>query len=310
MIIGKFSNLLDKQCSISFTSNYRIFDISRKFGIAAPAIMLMNGTEPMIHFYIEKGAEKYREVKIFLDSLETKDILGNWVVSSRSDRYEELNAVSDVTKVPSVILDTIYLRNGYLNVSFRFHSRFINEISAVLGKYMRRFSNLNISKLGPAQSLMDILRETSLYVPLSLVGTLNVNRETAEDNPLGSKWIRELKFTSADGLIHAVYKCENPQDVDKNKVTEISEKDGIYEAVTRSDLVSFYAEKTNGDLISSFSRTHECDGKRMIANSVFPSSYVRNYLEIINQARTKFDKIEITLLEVFDFPDSLPVREP
>jgi hypothetical protein len=308
MIIDRFNNILDKQCQISFTNDYQIFEISKKFGISAAAKVLEDDAGPTIFFYMEKGAERYREVKIFLESLDTRELPGNWVVSSRKDRYEELNLLLELVRIPSVIIDSVFLHNGYLKIGIRFHSAFSSSVSSLLGKYLGMYPKLNVLKLGPAPGLIDVLRGISEFVPLSMVGTLNVyNGETLEKNPLGSRWIRELKFGSSDGLVHAVYKCDNLQEIDRSKITVISERDGIYEATTRNDLVNFYAERTNGDMVSSFSRTQFSDGNRIIANSLFHRNYLKNFLEIVNESRVKFEKVNVTLLEVYNFPEDLNI---
>ncbi|MEM0155704.1 MAG: hypothetical protein QW597_03775 [Thermoplasmataceae archaeon] len=310
MIIDRFNNILDKQCLISFTNDYQLFEISRKFSISAAAKVMVDKEGPAIFFYMEKGAERYREVKIFLESLNARDLPGNWVVSSSKDRYEELNLLFEIVKIPSVIIDHVFLHNGYVSMGIRFHSAFSSQVSSILGKYLGMFPGMNILKLGPAPSLIDVLRGISEFVPLSIVGTLNVlERETFEENPLGLRWIRELKFASSDGLVHAVYKCDNPKVKDSNKVTVISEKDGIYEVTTRDDLVNFYADKTNSDMVSSFSRTQLSDGNTTIANSLFHRSYLRNFLEIINESRERFEKLKVTLLEVYNFPEDLNIPD-
>ena len=303
MLLEKVDKLLDRQCSISFTNDYQIFEISRKFGIHVPSFLLFKNDKTEVFFYVQKEAESYREIKIFLDTLNAKDFYGNWVVSSKDDRYDELKFVSELSQVPSVSLDGIYLNNGYLDVNFRFHSHFNELVSPILSHYVSRFQNFHIQRLGPSPGLISIMKRAASYLPLSQISTFNVRaEEQVEENPLGSDWIREIKYISTDGLIHAIYKTSGEPEESCGKVTVISRKDNIYEATTKNEFVDFYSRKTNDDMINSFSRIHSANGNKLVSSSIFPRNYLRNYLRIISEAKKQFKDWKISLLEVSDFP--------
>jgi|YelNatPaOPRAMG01_1025707.scaffolds.fasta_scaffold00660_41 hypothetical protein len=303
MFVNEVDRLLDRQCSLSFTNDYQIFDISRRFGIRAPSIVLFDHDKIEVLFYIQRGAEKYREVKIFLDSLNAKDSYGNWVVSSKADRYDELSIIQELSRIPSFSIDGIYLDKGDLHLHFRFHSNFNEPLSAVLGHYVSRFPNFHIQRLGPSPGLFQILKNAATYVPLSQISTVNVHEAgPVEENPLGTDWTREVKFISTDGLIHAIYKAGTFSEKLDRKVTAISPDEGIYEATTENRFVDFYSRKTNNDAISSFSRIQSAKGNTLFSNSVFPRSYLKNYLKIISEAREQFRDWRISLLHVGDFP--------
>ena len=192
MLVNEVYRLLDRQCSLSFTNDYQIFEISKKFGIRAPSIVLFDHDKIEVLFYIQRGAEKYREVKIFLDSLDAKDVYGNWVVSSKTDKYDELSLIQELSRIPSFSIDGIYLDQGDLHLHFRFHSNFNKPLSTVLGHYVSIFPNFHIQRLGPSPGLFQILKNATTYVSLSQISTINVH-ETGpmEENPLGTDWIRE-----------------------------------------------------------------------------------------------------------------------
>ncbi|OWP56704.1 MAG: hypothetical protein B2I17_04415 [Thermoplasmatales archaeon B_DKE] len=303
MLIGEVDRLLDRQCTVSFTNDYQIFEISRKFGIKASSIVLLNSDNIEVFFYIQKGAERFREVKILLDAMNAREIYGNWVFSSKSDRYEELSIVSELIQVPSVSIDGIYLNEGYLSVNFRFHSHFNELVSPIVSSYVSKFQNFQIKRMGPSPGLINILKSAVDYTPLSLITTLNTHEGgPAEDNPLGTNWIRELKYISTDGQIHAIYKTDIEPESLGGKVTVISQKDGIYEATTKNSFVDFYSTKTNSDMISSLSRIQSASANKLVSSSIFPRSYLGNYLRIISEAKKKFADWKISLLEVRDFP--------
>lgn len=303
MLVNEVDRLLDKQCSLSFTNDYQIFEISRKFGIRAPSIVLIDHDKIEVLFYIQRGAEKYREVKIFLDSLDAKDFYGNWVVSSKTDSYDELSVVQELTRIPSFSMDGIYLDQGNLHLQFRFHSNFNEPLSTVLGHYVSKFPNFHIQRLGPSPGLFQILKNAATYVPLSQISTVNVHGTgPVEENPLGTDWIREVKFISTDGLIHAIYKAGSASEKLERKVTAISPDEGIYEATTENEFVDFYSRRTNNDAISSFSRIQSAKGNTLVSSSIFPRSYLRKYLKIISEAREQFRDWRISLLDVGDFP--------
>ena len=303
MLVNEVDRLLDRQCSLSFTNDYQIFEISRKFGIRAPSIVLLDHDKIEVLFYIQRGAEKYREVKIFLDSLDAKEVYGNWVVSSKTDEYDELSVIQELSRIPSFSIDGIYLDQGDLHLHFRFHSNFNEPLSTVLGHYVSIFPNFHIQRLGPSPSLFQILKNAATYVPLSQISTVNVHETgPVEENPLGTDWIREVKFISTDGMIHAIYKTGSTSEKMDRKVTAISPDEGIYEATTENEFVDFYSRKTNNDAISSFSRIQSAKGNTLFSNSIFPRSYLRNYLKIISDAREQFKDWRISLLGVGDFP--------
>ena len=303
MLVNEVDRLLDRQCSLSFTNDYQIFEISRKFGIRAPSIVLIDHEKMEVLFYIQRGAEKYREVKIFLDSLDAKDLYGNWVVSSKTDKYDELSIIQELSRIPSLSIDGICLDQGDLHLHFRFHSNFNEPLSKVLGHYVSTFQNFHIQRLGPSPGLFQILKNAATYVPLSQISTVNVHETgPVEENPLGTDWVREVKFISTDGLIHAIYKAGSTSKKLDRKVTAISPDEGIYEATTQNEFVDFYSRKTNNDAISSFSRIQSAKGNTLYSSSIFPRSYLRNYLKIISEAREQFREWRISLLDVGDFP--------
>jgi hypothetical protein len=307
MLIKDVDQLLDMQCVIAIKDGYDLLDFSEKFHLHLSCTAAVEKQQISLIFFIRKEDFENRDVRMFLKTFNASENDGVWTVKLTESAESELNALRNFLIIPSVVLDHIYLENGAIYASIRFHRNYLQSISDEIMRVIKRTDRVSLEYLGKSDGLISVLRKIDERIPLFLFSLDSEPPESAkrtEDTPVPGKWIREIKFTS-DDLINGIYAVNAVEDVPENRTQEISKCDRLYEGKSRNDVLDFLRIRSMEALIPTFSNIQGYDGKKLSMEFVIPEFETQKFLTVVSETLKAFPDWKINMINAGKFSSML-----
>lgn len=287
------NNILDMECSILLSGELQIFQLAKKLDIFAVAMPLIRKSKVEIYIFFPEEASQKLENRIFLEQYHAKLSNKTWSIFVTSDEISEILPFRELSTINSVYFETMYVQNGNFVVNFKFHNSDLQKVSRYVMDAISLSSpnvSVKLSYIGPSRSLMDTLKVISskfMLYSVSFASKPPERNKQPDDNPLGLKWTRFLRFPSEEQNIHGIYKISG-EPVSMRGVNIISEKNGIYEAVTSNTVLKELALESNAVPLARFCENQEFDGDFMISSFITMESHLHTFITLIDELSTKF----------------------
>ncbi|MEM0155101.1 MAG: hypothetical protein QW597_00650 [Thermoplasmataceae archaeon] len=302
------NNILDTECSIVVSGELQIFQLARKLDIFAVAMPLFRKTRVELYLFLPEEASQRLENRIFLEQYHAKLSSNTWSIFLTSDDLSEILLLNELSGISSVYLEPMYLKEGNLAIDFKFHNSDLKKVSELVLDAVS-ISNTNISVklnyIGPSRNVREALNTISSHFMLYAVSFAckpPERNKRAEDNPLGLKYTRFLRFPTEEENLHGIYRISGTP-VSMNGVTIISESEGIYEAVTSNDVLMELSLKSNALPLARFSESQTLDGNIMIASFVTMESHLHTFVTLLDELSKKFQDWNIYIERI------IPIKE-
>lgn len=217
---------------------------------------------------------------------------------------EEMGIVSDISKkalkVPSVLPGGLYLQEGKIFTSFRFHSADLGAISAIIEDIIRMKNRMTVRYLGPGGGGIAFLEEINRRIRLGVI-SYEYSTKVPEDSDISSDTLMEFNYVSADkdGRKAIVY-CD-PSNSRKISGTAIDSHEGIYTRKVNHPLDENILALSSERKISraAFIQRYIGDGLRSCL--VIPRSFMQEQLGAILDVVNKRDVKGFQFVAVSDY---------
>lgn len=145
-----------------------ILNFMKSLGKGIPVHAYRLGNKTHINLYVPLDGLNAHASK-FLEEEGAKASGENYVVSMQLDESRELGLIGDLLEQSLVVVNSIYLKEGWLMFDFRFHSSRYREISGLISRYISNGSGVKLVYLGPSPGLISLLGKLNDEIPLSVV---------------------------------------------------------------------------------------------------------------------------------------------
>ena len=304
MLSERIDRALDYQCSFSLNGSYPILSVAKKIGLKCLASIFLRKKRVELRFYLPFVDENNREIRILLETSKARKVAGVWIIYTNDSSFPELGFFRKLLENTSSVMDYCFLVDGEFQVNFRFNSIDLKEVSRALLGFVK-FSELDfkINYLGESPGLGKVLSSLNSLEPLSVIefsGLPPAEELTIENNPMGKKWVREVRFITDEDRISAIYRTD--EDVDgrlyRKKIGE-----GIYEAYTTNSLIKAIAVSSMEKSIPTISRIQSIDGDTFDMVFVIPVAYQKHFLSVMADISERFENwhLKLSLVSSFEY---------
>jgi hypothetical protein len=303
VLSDRINKALDYRCRFSLKGDYPILSVSRKIGLKCPASVFLRKGMVELRFYISVADESNRDLRILLETSKARKIDGVWIIYSNDRVYPELKIFRELLENTSAVMDYYFLQDGEFEVNFRFSSMDLKKISQILLGFSR-FDEMDfkINYLGENPGLTWVLENLNAVEPITVIGFTGHAPEverTPENNPMGERWIREVRYISDDEQISAVYLTEKeiPEKQYRRKLGN-----NLYESSTRNSMMNAISKISLKSSVPTVSRVQAVDGEKFDMEFVIPSLYQRQFLKVMSEVTESFPDwdLKLSLISSFD----------
>jgi hypothetical protein len=252
---------LDTRIIISGPVQGKLGEISRKMDYKILCSQTFNADGLKVVYFIPEFMEKRKEVMMLLQMLKAKKVSGIWNIEVSEEENARLKIISDFIRVPSVVLDTIFVFHGTFFVHLRFNKADIESVSGIILNTIALDEGYSVEYLGESAGTLNTMKTISVEIPLFLLTV--ISKPPAEElesfnNPMGENWKRVIKSVSQDDLIRAVYLTSG--NISNHDFHLINEEMNLYEGSIRNPLLVYLNREFNDNGIVSFSRAQRLEG--------------------------------------------------
>lgn len=307
MIIEEINNRLNRQVVFSFSIDSPVLEFSRQHNV--PLIVRVRVTADGGYAIVNMDTQypfdqdDLRELGKF-DIKQTRDAIMFRIDLTGTKFLEGFKALN---AVPSVVVDGVVIHDGYCYVYFRFHSNDEAGVTHALRSVFMGFDRYAIQYIGPSGGAIQAFMELSEITPLKyveIIGSvppafMNITNDPVIVN-LGVSWTREMKYLLGD-QIRAVYYDEHSLLTDRNSfVTEISQKDRIYETSFSNPIIEFFVKQASENFTITLGMPQKLHGKSFYFSTVVPRIVLPDFFSTMKEAIMKFPDWELDIHYVMD----------
>lgn len=169
VLIREADRKLDMLCTIALSQDSPWFGLSAKGGSVVPGYLYQEGADTFLQMYIQKESFStglQNAIKTHSSVIEKKTY---YVVAEKLSDSRQIKNLMELFRVPSVITTNSYLFGKELFISFRFHSRFNEQINRALAIITESELETRIAYLGPSPGITSLLEKVNLDTPVSVL---------------------------------------------------------------------------------------------------------------------------------------------
>lgn len=294
--VGKFLNM---QGHISFRDSGKLLEISDECNLDGICKVRARGDSAYIitnlarRTAIKEVAEKLKNV----GCTETPDAY-KYVDETMDPGFTKL--FLDLVKIPSVVIDAVFMHSGVRHVVFRFHDTNLRSVSTVLlsGNKLNDFSVLHLGKNVGLDYLLDVDCDlNTLYYEIE--ATIPPSSMDIIGDPVittfGDNWHREVKYL-LDENIEAVYYEKSKILNESPQLKEISAKDKTYRMTFQNPLVSRIFSRSTEDKITILGMQHQMSGPKFRMGMIVPEVVAADFHKILSDVFTEFKDWKIVIM--------------
>ena len=293
--VGKFLNM---QCHISFRDGSELLKVSEDYSLDGICKLRVKGQSAYLITNLSKksvppeAAEKLKKIG-FDETPNAFKITRDTLDPAFIKLFREL------VKIPSVVIDAVFLHEGVRHLVFRFHdtdqetlSRLLLEKPGLEEFEIRHLGrNVGLNYLLKVEcSLVALYYEISATIPPS---SMDITGDSVITT-FGNNWYREVKYLLNED-IQAVY-YERSNILNKaSPLKEISSTDKIYEMTFQNPLVSHIFARTTDDKISLLGMQHRMVGREFLMGMLVPEIVAPDFQQVLSDVYAKYKEWNIVL---------------
>ena len=297
-------NCLDMELVIEDNSGFPIEVFSRDHNLFIPAILIAGQEKVAVLYYFSESLVKgNRDMEIFLNRYEARSHGGIFTLYASSSKYKPYSLLGKIIDVPSVINYASYVWNGRHYFHFAFRHEYLPQLSDIM-LTSDAPEGLIINRLGINDRMKRVLEwiDQKLNLFEITIETVPPPEELQPDrNPIGHEWAREIKCSTFDGSVRAVY-C-TPYSREIGGAVRVA--DSIFELTTQNELLSYLSSKDGNVMIPAFRRFQSLENSRFTISMILPYAYTGEYIRKIARATVKFPSWRIFLKEVSPYSEKI-----
>ncbi len=278
---------LRMQGIISFRSKNFTSEISSKYNLNILCQIFLDSEKFNLHYSLPLDLEKTSNFRLFLKNTNAVRKDGWYSIIHELDEPIYSDSLNALTSIPSVIIDIIQIQSGRTVITFRFHEKFMQEVSNFIIKMSGESESFNVDYIGKSHGLIHTILNSNSIFNLCEVDALFVpSQETMELNRIfGNSWQRAAKYYYGQGSVVYVYRTDSEIPDRKNEnIKIISEEDHLFEYTLNEeyqrDLIHSMLERR----IYSLAQKQVFNGKSVIVRRIMFEGFVNDFLESVRDS--------------------------
>ena len=293
-IENSFFSIIDQklrmQGTISFRSKNITSEISSKYNLNILCQIFFDNQKFNFHYYLPSDLEKTSSFRFFLKNTDAVRKDGWYSIIQELDEPIYAECLNALTGIQSVIIDVIQIQNGRTILKFRFHEKFLQEVSNFIIDMSRKAESFTVDYLGKSHGLLYTILNADINLNLCEVEALfTPSQKMMELNKnFGSSWQRAAKYYFGQGSVVYIYHTDSElTDLSDEGIKIISEDDNLFEYTIseeyQKDLIHSMLERR----IYSLAQKQLFTGKSVIVRRIMFRGFVNDYLEAVRESYSK-----------------------
>lgn len=288
----------DMQCILSVKSSIPFLVESKNFPVSFSEHMYFTDREVGEYINVPSNLKASFGMNIFLKRMEVSEVGGLLIFKISSADYPEMEVFRELVSIPSAVIDYKFIEQGYHKTLFTFHHSHMQEVTRFIFNARRALGNGVPEYLGPNRKFRGVMELAARSEGLwsGVISARSPEGESEEMEKLFSaSWARRPRFTGGEETNDFLYRIHGPQVAEGGIFECISVEDGVYRALTASNVSQFYSRKLFQNYNPMLYQYHEFDGETLRICGVVSESYIKTFLESVSEAREKFPEYDIRL---------------
>ena len=275
---------------ISFRSKNFTSEISSKYNLNILCQIFLDNEKFNLHYSLPLDLEKTSSFRLFLKNTNAVRKDGWYSIIHELDEPIYSDCLNALTSIQSVIIDLIQIQSGRTVITFRFHEKFVQEVSNFIIKMSGKAESFNVDYIGKSCGLIYTILNSNINFNLCEVDALFVpSQKTMELNKIfGKSWQRAAKYYYGQGSVVYIYRTDSEIPDQKNEnIKIISEEDHLFEYTLNEeyqrDLIHSMLERR----IYSLAQKQEFNGKSVIVRRIMFEGFVNDFLESVRESYSR-----------------------
>ena len=275
---------------ISFRSKNFTSEISSKYNLNILCQIFLDNEKFNLHYSLPLDLEKTSSFRLFLKNTNAVRKDGWYSIIHELDEPIYSDCLNALTSIQSVIIDLIQIQSGRTVITFRFHEKFVQEVSNFIIKMSGKAESFNVDYIGKSCGLIYTILNSNINFNLCEVDALFVpSQKTMELNKIfGKSWQRAAKYYYGQGSVVYIYRTDSEIPDQKNEnIKIISEEDHLFEYTLNEeyqrDLIHSMLERR----IYSLAQKQAFNGKSVIVRRIMFEGFVNDFLESVRESYSR-----------------------
>ena len=275
---------------ISFRSKNFTSEISSKYNLNILCQIFLDNEKFNLHYSLPLDLEKTSSFRLFLKNTNAVRKDGWYSIIHELDEPIYSDCLNALTSIQSVIIDLIQIQSGRTVITFRFHEKFVQEVSNFIIKMSGKAESFNVDYIGKSCGLIYTILNSNSNFNLCEVDALFVpSQKTMELNKIfGKSWQRAAKYYYGQGSVVYIYRTDSEIPDQKNEnIKIISEEDHLFEYTLNEeyqrDLIHSMLERR----IYSLAQKQAFNGKSVIVRRIMFEGFVNDFLESVRESYSR-----------------------
>ena len=289
-------DVVSTRCVLSVSGDSPLLEYSGRHKIYAPIIARKTGDSMILILSMKKTGNADRFTTLLPRMFHAEDKGDSWLIKSPLKLFSEFSIIDEIVKIPSVIMQHLYLANGKLFLDLRFHDSRSKEISDFIMDHLADGGGeIALESLVPGSGAISFLTEMNSRIPISLISySIPAFNEDPVERCLSSNdSVAEIEKKPGPDYRALIF-SKSPI-TEKDDLITISEEDDLYETWGNNPILQEIRSIGNDNSIFRLANFLRVDEGRLIVSVFVPTHQAMDLIRIIAKIRHDADKHTVKL---------------
>ena len=302
---SELDDVIASRCIISISGDSPLLEHSARHEIYAPIIVSNDGDSMNVILSMKKNENADKFIELLPRIFKTESKGNSWLIKSPLKLFPEVAIINDLIKIPSVIMQQLYLKNGKLFIDLRFHESRSKEISNFIVDHLTDDGKIVLESLLPRSSAMSFLIEMNSMAPITFISysVPLFNADPIERMLSSGDSIAEIKKNSGPNYQALIFSKSSINKHDD--FITISEKNNLYETWGSNPILKEIRTICNDNSIFRLALFLEVIEGRLMVSTFIPTYQAMEFIRLLSNIGFKGEKHSVKLHSFQSFDPDL-----
>lgn len=284
------------ECVLSVAEDSPLFQHFNKYGIYAPVIMRLGEGTTELTVLLDKATVSSKFTPSFLQVFVAEERHDSWYVRIPSQSSYLFSILDEFNKVPSAVMQHVYVEAGQLFIVLKFHHSVADQISDILMRGVANAQKITIESFMSPTGALSFLSDLHSKMPLCFV---KYSVKAFFEDPLEKclsigDSIAEIEKKPGANYRALIY---SPVPLSgQEEVITIDRESNVYETWGSNPLAQKIRRRSNDSVIYRAAHFARVVGDRLEVSVFLPTSQSVEFLEILSGITENDGSHSVTLL--------------
>ena len=284
------------RCVVSISGDSSLLEYSGRHGIYAPIIARKVGNHMILTMLMKKARDVDRFTTLFPRVFNGEEKGDSWLIKFPLKSFPELSIIDEINKIPSVIMQNLYLQNGKFMFDIRFHRSRSSEVSSIIMDHLADDDGkIALESFTLRSGAISFLTGMNSKVPLTLI-TYSIpafNEDPIERCLSSDDSIAEIEKKPGSNYRALIF-SKSPI-TERDDLITISEEDNLYETWGDNPILREIRTIGNDNSILRLAHFLRVSEGRLIVSVFIPAVQAMDFIRIIAGVSLGSDKHPVRL---------------